>query len=56
MAINRQKKVVLSLEGNRLYMYSYHGGGEAGAVSSKVDVTPVYEFLKDMLTGDTKNI
>lgn len=45
----KEAKVIISLEGDKLYMYSYHGGGTRGAVSSKVDVTPVFEFAKDVL-------
>lgn len=52
--MKKETKVVVSLEGSKLYMSAYHGGGERGAVSQKVDVTPVFEFVKEVSELDFK--
>lgn len=52
--MRREVQVVLSLEKSKLYMSSYHGGGASGAISQKVDVTPVFGFVQDIIEHDFK--
>lgn len=47
--MKHQNQVILSLEDNRLYLSAYQNGATGGAVSTKIDVTPVWNFFKQSI-------
>lgn len=50
--MRKEITVTVSIEGNKMYMNTYHRAGNTGEISTKIDVTPIFEFLKEVFSSE----